>query len=71
MPGFNSSPGNFNERKNHEKFSVLNRSGRALPVEGDFGLDQLLARWRSSARYECFGSGAITRSGTGELAPHN
>ena len=42
---------------------MYRRSGRFLRVEGDFGLDQLLARWRSSARHGCFGSGATARAG--------
>jgi len=61
MPGVICAPGNFNVRNNHEKFSLRNRSGCALPVEGDFGLDQLWARWRSSAR-----CGATAQIGTGD-----
>ena len=75
MPGAIGAPGNFDEGKNHEKLSLRHWPDRAVSVEGDFGLEHLglrcLVRSGSSARYECFGSGAITRSGTGELAPHN
>jgi len=42
--GGNWRPGNFNERNNHEKFSLRNRYGCALPVEGDFGLEHLVLR---------------------------
>ena len=57
-PGFNSSPGNFNERNNHEKFSLRNRFGRALPLEGHLGLEHLvLRRWHAGAH----------RHGTGVL----
>ena len=50
-------------KNEYEKCWMYRRSGRFLRVEGDFGLDQLLARWRSSARHGCFGSGATARAG--------
>ena len=56
--GGNWRPGNFNERNNHEKFSLRNRSGCALPVEGDFGLEHLvLRRWRAGAHWR--GTGVL------------